>query len=480
MVNPLARLFARSRTWRLDPAESAPPPPKIATSSLLDAGAAATSRNHDARPNPRARILFINQYYWPDHASTAQHLADLAQSLARDGHECHVVCGRGGYNPDAPRPPRFEVHEGVVIHRVAATSFGRRSTLARMVDYLSFYACAAAKTLAMRRFDVVATLTTPPIIGLVGTLCKFLKRSKHIYWSMDLHPDASLALGRMSPRSPVVKALRVLSDWVYRRADRVVALGPYMADRLVGKGVRADRMAIVPVWSRRDEISPVPRDANPLRAKLGLGDKFVVMYSGNMGLAHTFDEAVEAMRRLRDRDDVAFLFVGGGPRAGELRAARDRHQLDHLTMLDYFSRDDLYYSLNIADVHLITMRSEMTGIVVPGKLYGALATGRPTIFVGPERCESADAIVEADCGVVVREGDAAGLARAIERLADDGEAARVLGERGRAAFLARYERDICCDRWSEIVADLIGVASAPAAGAKRGSARRPAAAGLSN
>ena len=147
------------------------------------------------------RILFVNQYYWPDHASTAQHLTDLAEFLAAKGFECHVLASQGRYKPGEPRPPAFEIHEGVHIHRVPATSLGRRGTWARMTDYLSFYSGAAVKALRLPRFDIVVTLTTPPIIGLIGTILKHLRGCRHIMWSMDLHPDASMALGRMSPRS---------------------------------------------------------------------------------------------------------------------------------------------------------------------------------------------------------------------------------------------------------------------------------------
>ena len=117
------------------------------------------------------------------------------------------------------------------------------------------------KALRLPRFDAVVTLTTPPIIGLIGTLLRRLKGTRHVYWSMDLHPDASLALRRMSPRNPVVRCLAGLSNWVYRHADRVVVLGPYMADRVLMKGVREDRVATIPVWSRRDQVYPVDRES---------------------------------------------------------------------------------------------------------------------------------------------------------------------------------------------------------------------------
>jgi glycosyltransferase involved in cell wall biosynthesis len=408
----------------------------------------------EAAATPR-RLLFVNQYYWPDHASTAQHLTDLVESLAAEGYECHVLCGQGGYKPGAARPPAFEVHHGVHIHRVPTTSLGRRSTLTRMIDYLSFYARAVAAGLTMPRFDVVVTLSTPPIIGLIGTLLRRFKGTRHVYWSMDLHPDASLALGRMSRRNPIVAALAWLSDVVYRQADTVVVLGSYMADRIAAKRVRRDRLVTVPVWSRRDEIYPMPRFGHPLRAELGLSDKFVAMYSGNLGLAHSFDEFLAAARRLRDRSDLVFLFVGEGPRLREVRSAKEAEGLENIRLLDYFPREQLHASLSIADVHLISMRREMTGIVVPGKLYGAMASGRPTLFVGPEHSESADTIRQAACGMTIRLGDVDGLVDALTGLAADPDRVDEMGQLGRSAFLALHEKTTCCARWSEVIGDLI-------------------------
>ncbi len=207
-------------------------------------------------------------------------------------------------------------------------------------------------------------------------------------------------------------------------------LGPYMADRIALKLVPPERIVTIPVWSRRDEIYPTPRAVNPLRKSLGLEDTFVAMYSGNMGLAHSFDEFLEAARRMRHRADIAFLFVGGGPREREVKAAIEREGLTSIRLLDYVPRSQLHVSLSLADVHLISMRSEMTGIVVPGKLYGAMAAGRPALFVGPEHCEPADTIRSAGCGFTVSPGDVDALCAALERLARDPSVGRRMGERG--------------------------------------------------
>jgi colanic acid biosynthesis glycosyl transferase WcaI len=401
------------------------------------------------------RILLINQYYWPDHASTAQHLTDLAESLTYQGYECHVLASQGRYKPGEPCPLAYETHNGVHIHRVPATSLGRRGTWARMTDYLSFYGGAMVKALLLPRFDAVVTLTTPPLIGLVGTFLKRLKKTRHVYWSMDLHPDASLALGRMSHKGLFGRFMYRLSGFVYSQADQVVVLGPYMADRIALKRVSHERITTIPVWSQRDEIYPTPRDANPLRRALGLEGNFVAMYSGNLGLAHSFDEFIEAARRLRDRPDIVFLYVGEGPRLAEIKAARDREGLANIRLLDYVPRAQLQASLTLADVHLISMRPEMTGIVVPGKLYGVMAAGRPAVFVGPEHCESADTIRDAGCGITITSGDTDGLVEALLHLASRPSLARRMGEKGRTAFLSTHDRKLCCAHWHELIGNLV-------------------------
>src|SRR5262249_273170 len=226
---------------------------------------------------------------------------------------------------------------------------------------------------------------------------------------------------------------------------------------IAAKGVRDSRLATIPVWSREDEIYPLPREGHPLRTSLGLDGKFVAMYSGNLGLAHAFDEFLAAARRFRaeGRDDVVFLFGGDGPRMAEVRRAQEAGRLENVRILDYFPREQLHASLSLADVHLISMRREMTGIVVPCKLYGAMASSRPALFVGPEHCESADTIRRSDCGLTIRLGDVDGLVEALTGLAADPQRLEQLGRRARATFLAAHEKTSCCGRWNGIIEDQV-------------------------
>ncbi|MHC4894177.1 MAG: glycosyltransferase family 4 protein [Planctomycetota bacterium] len=403
-------------------------------------------------------MLFVNQYYWPDVASTGQHLTDLAEHLVDAGHEVRVICSRGKYLEGRGTAPRREVRNGVEIQRVSATSFGKRRTLAhRALDYASFHALVALKLAFSGWADVCVTLTTPPLLGLWGRLAQLVAGTRHVHYVMDLHPDAEFELGMLDRRSLLGRFL----DWgcghPMRTAERNVVLGPYQGARVIAKGVDPERITEIPVWSRREEIEPLRHEDNPLRAELGWSDRTVVMYSGNAGLVHQFEEFLDAAERLRDEaPEVLFAVVGGGPRRAEIETAKRERQLDNLELLDYFPREALARSLSAADIHFMSLRPEQTGVAVPGKLQGILAAGRPVLFVGAERCESADTIRDADAGRTFVPGQSNELADAILALAADEPERRRLGQSARAAFLTHFERAVACEQWRRLLEEVAG------------------------
>ena len=399
-------------------------------------------------------VLFVNQHYWPDVASTGQHLTDLAEHLAARGMKVDVLTSRVRYMAGRVEAPAEEVHNGVTIRRLRGTAFGRGRTLGRLADYASFYVRVLATLLGSKRHDGVIFLTTPPLLAFIGRLARLLRGQRYGIWSMDLHPDAEIASGMLRTSSPLARFLVWANNVGYRGADFVVDLGPYMRERLAEKGVKPDRSHTVHVWSDRDEIEALPKEGNPLIGELGLGGKFVVMYSGNAGLVHDFDDILEAMRRLNGDPSIYFLFVGGGPRRREIEAFAREHRLTNFAYRDYFPRDQLRYSLGLADVHLISLRDPFVGIAVPGKLYGIMASARPALFVGPERSESADTVREFACGAVVdpsKEGGADRIVELLQQWNRAPESLAAMGARGRAAFLERFERETNCESWEDVI-----------------------------
>jgi colanic acid biosynthesis glycosyl transferase WcaI len=300
----------------------------------------------------------------------------------------------------------------------------------------------------------VVFLTTPPLLAFLGLLGRKLHGQRYSVWSMDLHPDAEIASGMLRERSLLGRLLRRLNESGYRAADFIVDLGPYMKRRITNMGVPAERTATVHVWSSKEELEPTPRETNPLVDELGLREKFVVMYSGNAGIVHDFRDILEAMRRLKDDPRIFFLFVGGGPQRASIERYAAEQGITNFRYLDYFPREKLRWSLPLGDAHFISLREPFVGISVPGKLYGIMGVGRPALFVGPARCESADTVRDADCGMIVdpEQGEAATrIVETLRRWSAAPEEARALGARGRAGFLARYEREPNCDAFAAII-----------------------------
>jgi glycosyltransferase involved in cell wall biosynthesis len=279
---------------------------------------------------------------------------------------------------------------------------------------------------------------------------------------MDLHPDVEERMGLLPGRRITAPTLHAVSRAAYRGADFVVALGPYMAERVRSRLKETNSVQEIPVWSRADEIWPVGPKENRLRSQLGYGcDDFVVMYSGNAGMAHRFEEVLVAMEHLRNHEDIHFLFVGGGPKRRELEREAAARRLPRFAYRDYFSRDWLALSLSVGDIHLLTLREDMAGLVAPSKLYGIMAAGRPTIMVGPPDSEPGATIREARIGTVlaptvVPEVSGRVLAEEILRFRDSADVRRETGDRARRVFMCRYEKDIACRQWAALLSERVG------------------------
>jgi glycosyltransferase involved in cell wall biosynthesis len=416
-------------------------PPGSARSAPLP-GTAGTPPRAD-RP---LRLLLINQTFWPDVSATAQHLADFAEHMTARGHEVCVIASRRSYEADDVRTlPRKEVWRGITIYRVAGSPFGRESNKGRMLDFLFFVLFAGLRATFLRRTDVVATLTTPPMIGLIGVWLKLIKRSRFVYWVMDLYPDVMVVHGMLTWKSPIAKFLEFFSRLVIRHCDAAVALGPKMAQILRAKGARPDRVEVVSVWSDAEEVNPDAPDAGAFRRAHGLDGKFLVVYAGNLGIMHDARVITRAAERLAHRDDIRFLFVGSGRRRAEAEQFAKDHALANVSFFPYQPREKLGGMLTSADVHLITMVEGAEGLIVPSKLFGIMAAGRPSIFIGPRDADTAQVIDAEDCGVCLAPHDDEGLAREIERLAADDRERTRLGRAARAALLARYTRAHACD-----------------------------------
>ncbi len=395
------------------------------------------------------RVLAVNQFYAPDLAATSQLLRQLCEDLVASGDEVTVIASPGDYRGGARLPPRERIG-GVEVIRPWASGLGRASIAHRLVDYLSFWASSVARAAVERRPDVILALSTPPMIALGAALVARARHIPLVCWVQDVYPDLAVAFGLLGERHPLSRLLRALGRATYRASWRTVALSDGMAARLQAQGAPPERTRVIANWADGKIIYPVPHEQNPFRAEHGLEGRFVVGYSGNLGMAHDVASLVEAARLLgRSHPEALVLFIGEGARRGEAQElSRD---LDNVRFLPYQPHEQLALSLSAADVHLVSLRAGLDGLVVPSKLYGILAAGRPVFYLGPARCEVARVVRRHELGWTGGPGKSTELAAALGRAARDRPWTAACGQRARRVFAERYDRPVAVARWRAVL-----------------------------
>jgi len=404
-------------------------------------------------------VLILNQTFYPDVAATAQHMWDLARHLDSAGHRVTAVTSRTMYGSSEQFSNAHERHGNITIHRVPQTAFGKVHTAGRMADFLSYYVSSMWQIDRSPAPDVILALTSPPMVAALGMLQKqFRSRAGHrialVNHVMDLYPDAAVAMNVLKPSGLVTGIMSSVTRRTLRACDAIIALGDDMRKLILDRYIapeHADRVHVVQPWADEREIFPTDRNSNALRAHLGLGDAFVLLYSGNFGQAHDVDTIVSAIRGTRNRTDLRWCFTGGGRGMVTLKDLAAAESWRQVSFLPYQPREALNDLLNLADVHLVSQSPAFTGIVVPSKLFGILAAGKPSIMVGPRDAEAARILIEHDAGLVVAPGDVESMLSAIESLRADASRCSQMGVRARRALSTRYHCQVACRKIETIL-----------------------------
>ena len=402
-------------------------------------------------PAAPMKVLLLNQVFWPDVAATAQHGHDLGRYLAQHGVQVTALASRSLYSETGKALPREGGVDGIRIVRAGQSRFGKTALAARAFDFVSFYLAALWRAIWLPRQDIVVCFTTPPFIAFVGILLRWLKGTKVVCWTMDLYPDVPVAAGVLRRGSLAHSLFDAVDRFSLRHADRVVVLGRCMQQRLLEKGVDPKRMEVINVWADGDEVSVRPIEGNALRTAWQVGDRFVIEYSGNFGIGHDGETMYRAMQATRADDSIRWVIVGGGTKRGELEAFVQAHDIVNAVLKPYQPREALGELLSLGNVHLVSVAENFSGLLVPSKFYGVLAAARPVLYVGPRESEVARVIEESKCGLVIEQGDSAGLVKAIETLHADPQLAQAMGRRAREVFERTFTRSHACERWLRLL-----------------------------
>jgi colanic acid biosynthesis glycosyl transferase WcaI len=408
------------------------------------------------------KICFFNRSYWPDQAATGQLLTELAGDLVnRYGHQVTVVVGRpivaatGSSTVRGHGLVRREQHDGVDIRRANGTQMQPRRFAARATNYLSYFGAATVAGYGVGRQDVVVSLTDPPMVGLAALWTARRTGARFVYLCEDIFPEVAVLLDDFQSGA-LNASLDRINRHLFRQADAIVALGDRMRRRLVDeKGADPARVHVIHNWADCDAILPGPKD-NPFARAHGLVDRFVVMHSGNVGLSQNLDVLIDAADRLRSKERLTIAIVGDGSKRRTLEELVAARGLTNVRFFPYQPKALLHDSFATADTFVVSLKSGIEGFIVPSKVYGILAAGRPYIAATEASAEPATIVRDAGCGLVAAPGDAGALADAIVAMHDDPVATAEMGVRARRAA-RQFDRKIAVQAYHTLFARVAGV-----------------------
>jgi glycosyltransferase involved in cell wall biosynthesis len=403
------------------------------------------------------KIIFLNRYFHPDHSATSQMLSDLAFYLAGRGHEIHVITSRQRYDEARANLVPQEYINGVTIHRVWTSIFGRSFLPGRLLDYLSFYLCCCWRLFRIcRQGDIVVAMTDPPMLSVAVGVVTRLRKAKLVNWLQDLFPEVAMALHLWGFNAVTTNILQWLRNRSLHSAKMNVVVGEEMQSRLLSEDIPSGKISIIHNWADGDLIKPLARDNNPLVREWGLQDKFIIGYSGNFGRGHEFATILDAAENLKDYQDIIFLFIGGGEKFAMISSEQRRRALGNIIFKPYQEREMLCFSLGLPDIHLITLRPEMTGLMVPSKFYGIAAAGKPMVFIGAEHCEIAQIIRATGCGDCIEAGEVDVLTGVILHLRQNPAVLMDMGKWARQIFDERYSSGRALKQWEMLLSEIDG------------------------
>jgi len=373
-----------------------------------------------------SKIVFINQFYWPDNAPTAVLLDQVVRHAAEMGHEITVICGKHGYvKGDSDNPP------AVRICRVPNFPFSRHP-ISRLVSWGSFLVLAAWRLLLLGHTDVIVTMTTPPGLSIAVTFLKWALGEARLWvWEMDVYPDVVVATGGLSSGSLVTRLLQWIFTWSRRHADGIIVLGQCMKDRLIASGVPPERIHIAQNWAGSNAIdSALTLKLPPLR----------ILYSGNLGMAHEVETIDNVLAILAAETGIQFVFAGGGAARPGLERRCRAANIPNVTFQSYGDTGTFAKNLQSCHVGLVTLRNGCEGTVVPSKVYSLMSIGRPILFIGPKASTPARIIREHQCGWHFEPGNAAETCVLLKSLSADPTRIAEAGKNAKKAFEQHFNR----------------------------------------
>ncbi|WP_186576558.1 glycosyltransferase family 4 protein [Aquibacillus kalidii] len=415
---------------------------------------------HMNNKSKKKKLLIYAHYYAPDVASTGQILKELAEGMLHefDITIISVVPSYTGSIDDKYKTKLFFKEEinGVKVLRIRVPEFSKSSKLSRIKNIISYFFGAMVATFKVGNVDYVYSISQPPILGgLIGVWGKWIKRSKYIYNIQDFNPEQIMAVG-YSKSTLILKMMMWLDKFSAKQADKVIVVGRDMVKTMEKrfKNKKVPNTVFINNWIDENEIYPLETTNENIvsfKKKYGLENKFVIMYSGNLGLYYDLENLINVIKKFKSRTDVIFAFVGEGLVRDKLLMYKEVHKLNNVIFIPYQDKSHLIYSLNACDAQWCISAKGIKGVSVPSKLYGIMAAGKPVVGILEEGAEARLIIEESNCGLLSIPGDYDGIEFNLRWLIDndDNQEIKDMGIRGRKYLETELTKSVSIEKYIE-------------------------------
>ena len=419
----------------------------------------------------KKKLLIYAHYYIPDTASTGQILRELAEGML-DKFDITVICVVPSYLgtiEDKYKTQKYyeENINGVKVLRIRVPEFSKTNKKSRVKNIVSYFFGAMAATFKVGKMDYVFSISQPPILGgLLGVWGKWVKRAKYIYNIQDFNPEQVLAVG-YSKSKLITDAMMWFDKFSCKQSNLIITVGRDLVQTVEKRfaGKKVPKTVTINNWIDEKEIYPLDADNEKVlefKRKYGLDGKFVIMYSGNIGLYYDLENLIEVVERFEpgtktaDGREVVFAFVGAGSVLDKLVLYVKEHHMDNVTFIPYQDKADLIYSLNAGDVHWCVNAKGIKGVSCPSKAYGIMAAGKAIIGVLESGTEVRGLIEECNCGKCCEPGDYVEVADIIRWYIENAENTEVkqMGMNGRKYLEEKLTRDVSVNRYAEEILEL--------------------------
>ena len=398
------------------------------------------------------RIWVVSELYYPEQSATGYFLTNIAEGLALH-HPVNVICGQPTYSARGTRAPFRQEYHGVDIFRGWSTTFDKDILFGRVMNLVTL--TVSVFLIALRHFragDRVLVVTNPPSLPFLVSLACALRRAHCILLIHDVYPDVLVATSMWRRNSPPIRFLDWLNVRLYQSMEWIIVLGRDMR-RLVLKKLahNHNRISIIPNWGDVDKVVPLQKKDTRLIRELGLSEKFVIQYSGNIGRTHGLESLIDTALLLRDHSDVHFLFIGSGAKKPWLEKTVNEHGLNNVTVLPLQPRDELCQSLNSCDVAVISFVPGMAGVSVPSRMYNILAAGKPIIAVAEDDSELALVVREEGIGWVVSPNQPVKIGEAVLQARNEPEILKRMGQKAREVAEKKYSKPTVMEAYRDLM-----------------------------